>query len=220
MATSIMASGDVGGEAGKGMAPEEARALYDDWGDGYTTSVESWGYTMPHEIAAALASLADDAPSFSGKILDAGAGDGLSGRELRAAGFKNADITGADLSPKLLEIAASRSVYDQLKQLDLSQRLPFESESFDMVSCVGTLTYLAPSSGVLAEFVRVTKPGGHICYNLRTDHKLAWLETEKAMVANGSWQLLTETEPRPYLPNNPDYADKVLTVISCYRKTV
>ena len=144
MATSIMASGDVGGEAGKGMAPEEARALYDDWGDGYTTSVESWGYTMPHEIAAALASLADDAPSFSGKILDA---------------------------------------------------------------------------GVLAEFVRVTKPGGHICYNIRTDHKLAWLETEKAMVANGSWQLLTETEPRPYLPNNPDYADKVLTVISCYRKT-
>ena len=82
-----MASGDVGGEAGKGMAPEEARALYDDWGDGYTTSVESWGYTMPHEIAAALASLADDAPSFCGKILDAGAGDGLSGRELRAAGF-------------------------------------------------------------------------------------------------------------------------------------
>ena len=123
-----MASGDVGGEAGKGMAAEEARALYDDWGDSYTASVESWGYTMPHEIAAALASLAHDAPSFSGKILDAGAGDGLSGRELRAAGFKNADITGADLSPKLLEIAASRSVYDQLKQLDLLQRLPFERE--------------------------------------------------------------------------------------------
>lgn len=211
-------AGDVGGKAGSGMEPAEAKTLYDEWGDGYTASVQSWGYTMPNEIARRAASLAASTTT-SVRVLDAGAGDGLSGLALREAGFSEglAHVIGADLSPKLLEIAASRGCYDSVEEVDLSEPLPFESDSFDVVSCVGTLTYLAPASGVLSEFTRVAKPGGYVLYNLRTDHAPAWQASEQALVDQGAWKLVERSEPMPYLPGNPDYGDKVLTIISTWR---
>ena len=214
-----IASGDVGGVSGQGMEPEEAKKLYDEWGDGYTASVESWGYTMPHEIATRLANCALASGGQSLAVLDAGAGDGLSGIELRKAGFRKSftTITGADLSSRLLEIAASRGCYDCVQETNLMQPLAFKTGAFDVVSCVGTLTYLAPACGVLAEFVRVCKPGGYVSYNLRTDHEAAWQGAQQALTDAKSWTLLEKSEPLPYLPNNPDYGDKVLTVIYTWR---
>eukprot|EP00966_Prymnesium_polylepis_P193663 4488783-Prymnesium_polylepis.1 len=221
--SSVKESGDVGGKAGEGMDASVAKKLYDEWANGYTASVEAWGYTMPTAIATRLADKArslltaatSDTPV---SVLDAGAGDGLSGIELRKAGFSAgvAHVAGADLSPKLLEIAASRGCYDSVHEVDLAAELPFESRAFDVVSCVGTLTYLSPSSGVLDEFVRVSRPGGFVAYNLRTDHDDAWQGAQRALVDAGKWRLLERSEPVPYLPDNPDYGDKVLTVIYTY----
>ena len=42
---------------------------------------------------------------------------------------------------------------------DLSAPLNFEADAFGTCSCVGTLTYLEPASGVLAEFVRRREAG-------------------------------------------------------------
>ena len=63
--------------------------MYDDWGDGYTASVESWGYTMPKKVAESVAKHAawwrsTPDPTKPVAVLDAGAGDDLSGIELTA----------------------------------------------------------------------------------------------------------------------------------------
>ena len=97
------------------------------------------------------------------------------------------------------------------------QPLVFKTDSFDVVSCVGTLTYLAPACGVLTEFVRVCRPGGYVSYNLRSDHEAAWLGAQQALVDAKSWTLVEKSEPLPYLPNNPDYGDKVLTTIYTWK---
>jgi len=216
-----IASGDVGGEAGFGMAPDKAKELYDGWGDGYTASVESWGYDMPMQIATRLAAIAIPAfhPNTPLHLLDAGAGDGLTGMELRKAGFASghAKITGADLSPKMLSVAAARGCYDTVQEIDLSVRLPFGSSTFEVLSCVGVLTYLAPACGVLEEFVRVTKSGGFVCYNLRTDHEASWSTVQQALVEGGKWRLIQKSDPMAYLPSNPDYGQKVQTVIYVFK---
>lgn len=219
---SASVSGDVGAIAGVGMAPEAAKTFYDSWASEYTASVDEWGYDMPEQVAALLSIHVDIEHQSQGlRILDAGAGDGLSGGALRAAGFvpSVAHLTGIDLSPNLLAIAKQRGVYDELLELNLARPLPFPNDSFDIVLCVGTLTYLAPSSGVLDEFARVAVPGGLVSFNLRTDHESAWAATLEGLTAgdNARLELVNKTEPLPYLPNNPAYGGKVLSVVFVFR---
>ncbi|CAK0797021.1 unnamed protein product, partial [Prorocentrum cordatum] len=56
------------------------KRLYDEWGDRYERDVRAWGYRMPEVCAAALKRHAPDGERASFRVLDAGAGDGLSGK--------------------------------------------------------------------------------------------------------------------------------------------
>ena len=126
--------------------PEANQKLYDDWADTYTKDVLDWGYNMPEVVAntlkraaqavleaeaAGTASAGGSGAASSGSagaaptadlladfpILDAGAGDGLSGRALKDAGFGS--LTGIDLSPELIEIARTKNVYGRCEVADL-----------------------------------------------------------------------------------------------------
>jgi ubiquinone/menaquinone biosynthesis C-methylase UbiE len=205
-------AGDVGVPT-PGMNPDAAKIFYDEWSSDYTKSVSEWGYDMPDKIAATLAAHVNGGGSV--EILDAGAGDGLCGVALRSAGFKTGKVHAIDLSPKLLQIASGRGVYDSVQEADLSAPLAFADDTFDALACVGVLTYLQPDSGVLGQFARVCKPGGVVAFNLRTDHICHW----EAQLNAQHWSLVSRTEPLPYLPNNPEYGEKIKTVIFCYRVT-
>jgi SAM-dependent methyltransferase len=100
---------------------------------------------------------------------------------------------------------------------DLSAPLNFEADAFGTCSCVGTLTYLEPASGVLAEFVRVVRPGGLICFTHRTDKIDVWRPEQARLVETGAWALVHESEPLAYLPNHPEYGDSIRRVDSIYR---
>ena len=84
---------------------DEAKKMYDDWAStgNYEKNVREWGYDMPEKVAAAASSQQLNAPIEDCKVLDAGAGDGLSGVALKEVGFRN--IIGTDLSPEMLAIA-------------------------------------------------------------------------------------------------------------------
>lgn len=210
---------DVGAPPGVATPPEEARRFYDAWADGYSASMQEWGYDT-HNHAAAL--LRRHLPTDTKRLtlLDAGAGDGLSGRALRDAGYGSlVSITGVDLSPKLLKIASERGVYNDLRVLDLGQALPFASGSFDAVTCISTLTYLAPSSGVLSELCRVCAHGGFVVFNVRTDHLSSWEAAQSSLVRRGAWRLAERTAPLAYLPLNASYSSRILTTLFCYERT-
>jgi len=217
-----------------------SRQVYDQWASKYEKDVEEWGYDMPETVATLLAKhLLSNNNNNKEKlrILDAGAGDGLSGLALRKAGFGHdkACLVGVDFSTEMLAVAKSRQCYDHVQQLNLNET-PFDSsllESFssskdaassallDAITCVGVMTYVEPKvkGGTLREFCRHVKPGGYICYTNRTDKLERHAEEELALEAEGLWKLVEKSGALPYLPNHPDFGDKIQVVIHLYQRT-
>merc|ERR1712113_1089327 len=103
--------------AGAGTSPEANQKLYDDWAAKYTEDVRSWGYTMPEDCAKILKKYCPASRVKTYKVLDAGAGDGLSGKAIADLGFE--DVTGSDLSPELVKIAEQRKIYKKAEVVDL-----------------------------------------------------------------------------------------------------
>lgn len=154
------------------------------------------------------------------KVLDSGAGDGLSGVALREAGFDTGStfISANDISRGMLDIAKERKCYDEIKVVDLNKfPLPYGEDEFDALTLTGAMTYVDPKSRMLEEFVRITKPGGLICYTNRTDKLGGWVKTEQTLEADGSWLKLEEVGPISYLPLNYEYGKSIEVVIRLYQ---
>jgi ubiquinone/menaquinone biosynthesis C-methylase UbiE len=92
-------------------------------------------------------------PLAGKRILDAGCGVGAFSEPWAKANT----VVGVDFSKKSLEFAAKRGL--QTLSADLTA-LPFESDSFDLVVCIGVIQLIENYQPVLAELARVTKPGG------------------------------------------------------------
>lgn len=79
-------------------------------------------------------------------------------------------ITGVELSPAMLAIAARRAASlgldVDLREAD-AQALPFDEASFDTVVCTLSLCAIPDHTTAIAEMARVLRPGGHL---LLLDH--------------------------------------------------
>lgn len=101
------------------------------------------------------------------RILDAGAGTGLLGVALVERGFLRLDAL--DLSPAMLAVAERKAVYGTLLEARLGDPLPLESDAYDAVVACGVLTTGHAPASCLDELIRVTRPGGHVVFTLRSD---------------------------------------------------
>ncbi|HEX5202587.1 demethylmenaquinone methyltransferase [Paractinoplanes rhizophilus] len=92
------------------------------------------------------------------RVLDVGAGTGVSTEEMARSG---AYAVGADLSIGMLR--AGRSVRPQVPLLaGDALRLPFPDATFDAVTISFALRNVVDTEGALREFGRVTRPGGRL----------------------------------------------------------
>lgn len=104
----------------------------------------------------AMVDLAGDVEGL--RVLDAGCGSGPLTAALRDRG---AVVSGFDLSPGMVALARERLGTDSdLTVADLSERLPYDDDSFDIVVCSLTLHYLEDWAGPLTELRRVLRPAG------------------------------------------------------------
>lgn len=151
----------------KGLS--DLRSLYDEWATSYDSDLakKDQEYVAPTLAAATVAKHLSPIPLDSVKILDAGCGTGLVGASLARIGAKNID--GVDLSPGMLDVARKLNVYTELDTIDLSKPLDQKTASYDVVTCIGTLTHAHVGPEVLSEFVRVVKPGGWIVATVLDD---------------------------------------------------
>jgi len=190
----------------------EVRAYYDDWAETYDDTLRQWGYEAPDRVAQRMAARLNPSQAT---ILDAGCGTGMTGLALQQAGFKMID--GLDLSPESVKLAALCGAYRNVVEHSLAQPLPFVDAAYDGIQCVGVFTYLSEPESVLREFARVTRPGGTLIFTQRSDlyeslsfdDRLGKLNAEQ-----GLWHIVDRSEPSPYLPNHPDFADRI-QVIYC-----
>ncbi|WP_437680016.1 class I SAM-dependent methyltransferase [Sorangium sp. So ce131] len=99
------------------------------------------------------------------EVLDVGCGVGHWGRVLGGVLPREARITGVDRDPfwveKAAERAAARGESERFRyQVGLAERLPFERDSFDLVTCQTVMIHAADPGAMLADMIRVTRPGG------------------------------------------------------------
>ena len=95
--------------------------------------------------------------------MDAGCGSGLVGIELQKYGYTK--ITGADFSQEMLDLIP-HNIYHQLELIDLNEKLKYEDNFFDAITCVGTFTYGHVKANALNELIRILKKNGLICFTI------------------------------------------------------
>ena len=141
---------------------EEVMKYYDEWGekDKYNKDMLEWNYTGPEECVDTLSRYQKNKDIL---IFDAGCGTGLVGIKLKKKGFIN--FHGADLSQTLLD-SIPKDLYQKLEKTDLNNPVKIESDLYDVVMCVGTFTFGHVKPIALDEFIRITKPGGLICFTI------------------------------------------------------
>jgi ubiquinone/menaquinone biosynthesis C-methylase UbiE len=95
------------------------------------------------------------APDGQQRVLDIGCGAGNMFHHLARYG----SVVGVDNNPKPLAVARERG-YDVRD--GLAEDLPFDDESFDLVSLLDTVEHCDDDMAVLRECYRVCAPGGHL----------------------------------------------------------
>jgi predicted TPR repeat methyltransferase len=170
---------------------EELSKAYKEWADSYDQDlIYEMGYVAPL-LATQLFS--DNVKDRSTIILDAGCGTGLVGEYLHRHGYKN--IEGLDYSRAMLEKAGQKQIYQKLKQGDLTESLDIESNTFDAVISVGTFTCGHVGPEAFEELLRITKPGGHICFTVREQawEEDSYLDKIGTFQRDGAWTILAES---------------------------
>jgi SAM-dependent methyltransferase len=95
------------------------------------------------------------APDGQRRVLDIGCGAGNMFHHLARYG----SVVGVDNNPKPLAVARERGY--QVRE-GLAEDLPFETESFDLVSLLDTVEHCDDDMAVLRECYRVCAPGGYL----------------------------------------------------------
>lgn len=104
-------------------------------------------------------------PRFE-RLLDAGCGTGLCAPGLRA---HTQQLIGVDLSIGMLKQAATKRLYDQLIEGELTHFLAQTELAFDAIVSADTLVYFGDLSGFLAAAARALKSGGLLVATLEKD---------------------------------------------------
>ena len=141
---------------------DQVMKYYDEWGskDKYNKDMVDWNYTGPKETTETFNKYEKNKDTL---IFDAGCGTGLVGIELKKYSFKN--FHGADLSQTLLD-TVPKDLYQKLVKVDLNKPIEVENNFYGGVMCVGTFTFGHVKPNALDEFIRITKPGGLICFTI------------------------------------------------------
>ena len=176
---------------------QELEERYDQWATEYDRDLEEdFAWNAPQTAAQVFAKLTPK----SAKVLDAGAGTGLVGEALAALGYTN--LVAMDLSQGMLDEARNKHIYAELHQMVMGETLDFGSDSFDGVISVGVFTLGHAPASAFDELIRVTKPGGHVVFSLRTDmyEGGGFKEKQGELEAQGKWKLAEASDPFQPLP--------------------
>uniref|UniRef100_A0A0G4FWS6 Methyltransferase type 11 domain-containing protein n=1 Tax=Chromera velia CCMP2878 TaxID=1169474 RepID=A0A0G4FWS6_9ALVE len=137
------------------------------------------------------------------KWLDVAAGTGMVAEEFAKASIKFGASLALDQSTSMLKIAQDTNLYDFQVSHDISQKLPFLDNEFDLLTMIGASDYMDCRWGFLQEFARVVKPGGLMIFSVRDDDLPYhfWTDNVTEMIDGG---FLEELEgpfrhtPRPF----------------------
>jgi predicted TPR repeat methyltransferase len=146
-------------------SPDDNRRYYAGWATRYDADfAQAMAYRQPSLVADAFV-----AAGGRGPVLDVGAGTGLLGEALAAAGVGPVD--GIDISPEMLEVARTKGCYRHLTVADLTQPLPPLAPPFAGMVSSGTFTHGHLGPEVLPPLIAVAAPGAVFALSI---HEGVW----------------------------------------------
>ncbi|XP_078483793.1 uncharacterized protein LOC144744050 [Ciona intestinalis] len=149
-------------------SPTATQKYYNENWETWESDMKSMTYTAPEVAAQKAASLVSREQMEYFKLLDLGAGTGLSGVALRRAGFLG-NISALDGSAGMLKLAMEKGTYSDATEhlLTSSNPLPYPDQSFDMVVSAGGFSLHHIESDCLEDVLRVLKPLSYIVATVR-----------------------------------------------------
>jgi putative AdoMet-dependent methyltransferase len=140
---------------------EQTRSLFDEWAKSYDADLLKEGGPLLG-YAQSVGAIDDALPiARDSQVLDIGIGSGALARRLADRG---AQITGIDISDKMLELCRERNPSFEL-HIGTFNNIPLPDEKFDCVVSGFALHETLPPkrSDACAEMARVLKSSGHLC---------------------------------------------------------
>ena len=148
-------------------AGETARK-YDAHSEGYDLTNPARKYFSPSRMARMLVRVVPD-PELP--VLDLACGTGLMGQALAGMGHRN--MLGSDISPAMLDAAREKAIYRDLTLADLHGPLPFPSESFAGIACVGAFYEGLVHPRALLHILPLLRPEGWLACDVERG---AWID--------------------------------------------
>ncbi|GAA0681833.1 tetratricopeptide repeat protein [Marinobacterium maritimum] len=155
-------------DAAQGQCTPEApsdyvRNLYDTHAEQFESRLQDrLGYNAPERLCQHLTHLITaDVPIDA---VDLGCGTGLCGVELRKQ-LPIANLSGCDLSPRMLQLAASKEAYDTLSCSSLLDYLA-SVEPVQLITATDVLIYTGNLKPVIETLPRALKPGGYFAFTV------------------------------------------------------
>ena len=156
-----MAAALGAGDVGSGQpVPGYVRSLFDGFAPSFDHELLSIGYCGPELMAASFAKVVP-IPRGDLAVLDAGCGTGLCAPVLRPWAKT---LTGVDLSPRMLDYAARRDLYDTLVTAEIVDWLQGHRTAFDLIAVADVLCYLGDLAPVIAALAAALRPGGALAF--------------------------------------------------------
>lgn len=126
--------------------------------------------TIPAQVAALYCGVGNPftlGPIAEGDdVLDVGCGAGVDTILSAMITGPSGKVVGIDLTPAMLQKAKKNLVLTELKNVRLeegsAENLPFDDESFDVVTSNGALNLVPDKARAFGEIFRVLKPGGRL----------------------------------------------------------
>lgn len=197
------------GDAYGAQTSAELAAVYDRWSDSYDEYMDGVGYRHP---AICVALLARHVPPGNVRVLDAGVGTGIVGELLAIVGY--AAIDGIDISQGMLNKAAEKGLYADLRIADMTQPLDLISDHYGAVISSGVFTTGHVGSEGVGQLLAVCETGGHLVITVKVG---VWQDDIQpflhALVRDGKVRIVEQTEPYLSMPGDPNTIPSLAIVI-------
>ncbi len=174
---------------------------YDAWAPDYEADMARYGYCLPDRMVEAARRHIEDRRAL---LLDVGAGSGLLGEALEAAGYDN--LVGLEPSPGMLRQATAKGVYKRQLKMALGAAARRTGLRFDAALAAGVFKAGHAPPEALACLLQLVRPGGIIILNLNVGAGAAAYDgIARRLAAQRQWRFLKSTAPFSLFAGNvPD----------------
>jgi predicted TPR repeat methyltransferase len=157
--------------------PGYLRGLFDEFSSDYDQMMlDALGYRA-HLHLRGLADRVLAARPSGWRILDLGSGTGLVGEAFKDLA-KGGRLDGIDLSPRMIDEASRRGIYDSLILGDIETMLQVVERAYDLMLAADTMIYFGDLAPTLEGALKRLVPGGFYLFAVERMEGHGWEQTE------------------------------------------